>query len=179
MVIGNNITSKNLITVNKIINKWQIASTSKKKKKNLKNTGQLDPTRNPTQPATRLTRNPIDPFWPVTRFDQWPDWPDPNPTRPARFAMSTYQGEVLPKLSFYNLYDLITLPCIMNFLFISKCYLTCNNTKEKRIQILYNIFCILYIEFSINCSMLCVFFFFFLFNITLLLFYNEIKKNKW
>ena len=90
-----------------------------------------------------------------------------------------YQGEVLPKLSFYNLYDLITLPCIMNFLFISKCYLTCNNTKEKRIQILYNIFCILYIEFSINCSMLCVFFFFFLFNITLLLFYNEIKKNKW
>ena len=51
--------------------------------------GQLDP----TQPATRLTRNPIDPFknnpfWPVTCFDQRPDWPDPNPTRPAHFAMS-------------------------------------------------------------------------------------------
>ena len=28
----------------------------------MKNMGQLDPTRNPTQPATRLTCNPIDPF---------------------------------------------------------------------------------------------------------------------
>ena len=47
----------------------------------MKNTGQLDPTRNPTQPATRLTRLKM------TRFDQWSDWPDP--TRPARFAMSS------------------------------------------------------------------------------------------
>ena len=31
-----------------------------KKKKKLKNTGQVDLTRNPTQPATRLTRDPID-----------------------------------------------------------------------------------------------------------------------
>ena len=147
-----------------------------KKKKNFFWKIQVNSTRlnpRPVWPPTRLTRLKM------THFDPWPVWPDPNPTRPTRFAMSTYQGEVLPKLSFYNLYDLITLPCIMNFLFISKCYLTCNNTKEKRIQILYNIFCILYIEFSINCSMLCVFFFFFLFNITLLLFYNEIKKNKW
>ena len=57
--------------------------------------GQLDPTRNPTQPATRLTSNPIDqfkndPFWPVTRFDPRPNWPDPNLTRPARFAMSSF-----------------------------------------------------------------------------------------
>ena len=55
----------------------------KKKKKFLKTTGQLDPTRNPTQPATRLTRLKM------TRFDPQPDRPDPNPTRPARFAMST------------------------------------------------------------------------------------------
>ena len=73
MVISKNITSENLIIVKELINNWQIASTSKKKKNFfLKNTGQLDPTRNPTQPATRLTRNPInlfknDPFWPATR----------------------------------------------------------------------------------------------------------------
>ena len=60
MVIGNNITSENIIIVKELINNWQIASTSKKKK--MKNTGQIDPTRNPTQPATRLTRNPFDPF---------------------------------------------------------------------------------------------------------------------
>ena len=36
----------------------------------LKNTGQLDPTRNPTQPATRLTRLKM------THFDPWPVWPD-------------------------------------------------------------------------------------------------------
>ena len=52
------------------------------KKKNLKNTDQLDPTRNPTQPTTCLTRNPIDPFkndpfWPATRLTRKPDWPDP------------------------------------------------------------------------------------------------------
>ena len=59
--------------------------------------GQLDPTRNPTQPVTRLTCNPIDPFkndpfWPVIRFDPRPDWSDPNPTRPARFAMSAFEA---------------------------------------------------------------------------------------
>ena len=35
MVIGNNITSENLIIVEEFINDWQIASISKKKKKNL------------------------------------------------------------------------------------------------------------------------------------------------
>ena len=49
----------------------------------LKNTGQLDPTRNPTHPMTRLTRSPIDqfkndPFWPATRLTR----PDPTRTRP-------------------------------------------------------------------------------------------------
>ena len=85
VVISNSITSENLITVKEFINNWQIASISKKYIYILKNTGQLDPTRNPTQLATRLTRNPIDPFkndpfWPVTRFDPRPDWPNPNPT---------------------------------------------------------------------------------------------------
>ena len=75
MTIGNNITSENLITVKELINNWQIASTSKKKKKKfLKKMGQLNP-----------TRNPIDSFWLVTclkmaRFDLRPNWP--NPTRP-------------------------------------------------------------------------------------------------
>ena len=41
--------------------------------------GQLDSTRNPTQPATRLTRNPID------------------PTRPACFAMSR-RNQTQPKM---------------------------------------------------------------------------------
>ena len=80
MVIGNNIISENLIIVKELINTWQIASTSKKKKIFfLKNMGQLDPTRNPTQPATRLTRNPID------------------PTRPACFAMSR-RNQTQPKM---------------------------------------------------------------------------------
>ena len=35
MVIGNNITSENLIIVEEFINDWQIVSISKKKKKNL------------------------------------------------------------------------------------------------------------------------------------------------
>ena len=58
----------------------------KNKKFHVKNTGQPDPQPDPI-------RNPIDPNpilthlkWPV--FDPWPDWPNPNPTRPARFAMS-------------------------------------------------------------------------------------------
>ena len=92
MTIGNNITSENLITVKELINNWQIASTSKKKKKNcLKNTGQLNP-----------TRNPIDSFWLVTclkmtHFDPWPVLTrNPiNPTRPARFAMSSASAFVL------------------------------------------------------------------------------------
>ena len=54
MVIGNNFTSENLITVKELINNWQIASISKKF---LKNTGQLDPTRDPIDPTrTRLNR---------------------------------------------------------------------------------------------------------------------------
>ena len=68
MVIGNNITSENLIIVKELINNWQIASTSKKKIE------KYESTRPNPQPDS--TRNPIDPFWPVTRFDQRPDWLD-------------------------------------------------------------------------------------------------------
>ena len=107
MVIGNNITNENLIIVKELINNWQIASTSRKKKKKLKNTGQLDPTCNPTQPATRLTRNPIDPFkndpfWPATRFDPRPDWPDP-PVLPC-LVISAHNLTLLayPKILTYS-----------------------------------------------------------------------------
>ena len=58
----------------------------------MKNTGQLDPTRNLTQSVTRLTCNPIDPFkndlfWSVTRFNPRLNWP--VLPHPIRFAMST------------------------------------------------------------------------------------------
>ena len=78
MVTGNNITSENLITVKELINNWHIAFISKKKKKSLKNTGQLN--RRPDWPATRLTRLKM------TRFDSWPvltrDPIDPTRIRP-------------------------------------------------------------------------------------------------
>ena len=66
--------------------------------------GQLDPTRNPTQPVTRLTRNSInpfknDPFWPVTRFDLRPDWPDPNPTQPDPPVLPCLQKSVYKSMT--------------------------------------------------------------------------------
>ena len=53
------------------------------KKKKMKNTGQLNLTRNPTQPVTHLTRNSIDPFknnpfWPATQLTR----PEPDLTCP-------------------------------------------------------------------------------------------------
>ena len=71
MVIGNNITSENLITVKKLINNWQIASTLKKKKKKWKirvNSTRLATWLNPRPvwPATWLTRLKM------TCFDPWP-----------------------------------------------------------------------------------------------------------
>ena len=47
----------------------------------------------PVWPATRLTRLKM------TRFDPRPDWPDPNPTRPARFAMSTNETDTKQRLT--------------------------------------------------------------------------------
>ena len=66
MVSGNSITSENLITAKKLINNWQIASISKKKKvwKIRVNSTRPDPI------------NPFknDPFWPTTRLT-WPNLP--------------------------------------------------------------------------------------------------------
>ena len=100
MVIGNNITSENLITIKELINNWQIASISKKKKKivwkirvnSTRLTTRLNP--RPVWPATRLTRFKNDPFWPVTRLTRKPDWPDPNPTRPALLISVLYLGNL-------------------------------------------------------------------------------------
>ena len=84
MVGGNSITSENLITIKELINNWQIASISKKKKKTcLKYTSQLNLSRDSTQPVTRLThlkmtcltRNPIN-------LQTWLTWLEPNLARP-------------------------------------------------------------------------------------------------
>ena len=62
--------------------------------------GQLDPTRNPTQPVTRLTRNSInpfknDPFWPATRLTR----PDP-PVLPC-LQKSVYKSMTINYLDKY------------------------------------------------------------------------------
>ena len=87
MVISNNIISRNLIIVKKLINNWQIASISHKKKKKLVWKIRV----NSTWLATRLDSFKNDPFWPATRITCKPDYPDPNLTHTARFATSSYE----------------------------------------------------------------------------------------
>ena len=82
----------------------------------MENTGQLDPTRNPTQPAIRLThlkmtRLTRDPFDPQTRLTQ------PTPTRPDRFATSIFHQFLL------NLSLSLSLSIFIDYIFIINKYI--------------------------------------------------------
>ena len=72
--------------------------------------GQLDPARNSTQPATRLTRNPIDPFkndpfWPVTRDPIDPTWTQHDP--PVLPCLSTIGRILWLVMSFLNIINIV------------------------------------------------------------------------
>ena len=92
MVIGNNITSENLITVKELINNWQIASISKKKMFEKYESTQPDSTCDPINPFKNdpsWPANPIDPTWP-TRFATSSNNMAANVTQPERSNIKYY-----------------------------------------------------------------------------------------